>query len=193
MLKWIIRNRINAFEKRYAYDMGYARQLVAADTSAFLALAKTMKLGGYRKDVPLDAYWAAKIAGTISEDCGPCTQLVVSFALESGVDPRTLSAVLANDRLRMSSHATLAVDFARATLAHSPDADALREEIEKRWGPRALVSLAFAIVASRIYPTLKYALGHGKACQRVTVDGEPVVVARRSRPMPVALAQDAVA
>jgi hypothetical protein len=37
------------------------------------------------------------------------------------------------------------------------------------------VSLAFAITAARIYPTVKYALGHGKACMRVVVGGTPVM------------------
>ncbi len=64
--------------------------------------------------------------------------------------------------------------FTRATLAHDPAADEYREAIVKRWGRRALVSLAFAITASRIYPTVKYALGHGKACMRVVVGGTPV-------------------
>ena len=45
----------------------------------------------------------------------------------------------------------------------------------KRWGRRALVSLAFAIHCARIYPTVKYALGHGKACMRIVVGGTPVM------------------
>lgn len=28
MLKWIIRNRLGAFEKRYGYDMSYAREIL---------------------------------------------------------------------------------------------------------------------------------------------------------------------
>ena len=52
------------------------------------------------------------------------------------------------------------------------------DEIVKRWGRRGLISLAFAITASRIYPTVKYALGHGKACMRVIVDGTPVTFDR---------------
>ena len=44
----------------------------------------------------------------------------------------------------------------------------------KRRGRRALVSLAFAMTAARLYPTVKYALGHGKACTRVVVGGTPV-------------------
>jgi hypothetical protein len=58
-------------------------------------------------------------------------------------------------------------------------ADELRDEIVQRWGKRALVSLAFAITASRLYPTLKYALGHGRACQRIVVAGEPVAPSSR--------------
>jgi hypothetical protein len=41
-------------------------------------------------------------------------------------------------------------------------------------GSRAVVSLAFAMVASRIYPTVKDAMGHGKACTRVVVGGAPI-------------------
>ena len=37
-----------------------------------------------------------------------------------------------------------------------------------------MLALAYAIMAAQLYPTLKYALGHGKACTRVIVDGEAV-------------------
>ena len=40
MLKWLIRNRINAFEKAFEYDMTYAREVLATDLGAFLAFAK---------------------------------------------------------------------------------------------------------------------------------------------------------
>jgi hypothetical protein len=119
-----------------------------------------------------------KITGTLAEDCGPCTQLMVTMALREGVDPRTLSAVLAGDSSRLSPEVLLGVRFACASLAHDAAADELREEVVRRWGQRGLVSLAFGLVGARIYPTLKYALGHGKTCQRVVVAGTPVAVAR---------------
>jgi hypothetical protein len=37
-----------------------------------------------------------------------------------------------------------------------------------------VISLAFAMVASRVYPTVKYAMGHGKTCSRVVVAGTPI-------------------
>jgi hypothetical protein len=59
-------------------------------------------------------------------------------------------------------------------------ADELRAQIVERWSPRALVSLAFAITAARMYPTMKYALGHGRACQRISVGGAVVPVLRQA-------------
>ena len=79
----------------------------------------------------------------------------------------------------LSDEVLLGVRFACAMLTHDPDAEELRNEIVRRWGPRALISLAFAFTAARIFPTLKYALGHGRACQRVMVAGKPTTVARR--------------
>jgi hypothetical protein len=40
---------------------------------------------------------------------------------------------------------------------------------------RAVITLEFAIVTARLYPTVKYAMGHGKACTRIVVDGAPIV------------------
>jgi hypothetical protein len=56
-------------------------------------------------------------------------------------------------------------------------ADPLRDEIVRRWGEKALVAIGLSLVASRMYPTLKYALGHGKACSKVTVAGVAAPVA----------------
>jgi hypothetical protein len=135
-------------------------------------------MGDYKRDIPKDVYWAARLVGSVSEDCGPCTQLNVTLALADKATPKQISAVLAGDEATMTDDVKLGVRFAKAAIAHDIAADDFRDEIVKRWGARALISLAFAIAVARIYPTLKYALGHGKACSRVTVAGEPVAVVR---------------
>jgi len=84
----------------------------------------------------------------------------------------------------MPPDVALAWRFTRATLDHDLSADQYRDEIVQRWGQRAVVSLAFAIVTARLYPTVKYAMGHGKACTRIVVDGTPIVFDK-----PVAVAQ----
>jgi hypothetical protein len=178
MLKWWIKRQIAAFERDYAYDMSYARDVLDADLGAFVKFSRVMGMTRYRRDVSADVCYAVKIAGTLQEDCGPCTQLMVTMALREGVKRETLQAVLRGDLDKMPDDVRLGVEFARTSLAHAPAADALREEILRRFGPRGLVSLAFALTAARIFPTLKYALGHGRACQRVVVGGEPIAVAR---------------
>jgi hypothetical protein len=80
----------------------------------------------------------------------------------------------------MTPDAALGFSFALATLAHDPAAEQHREEIERRWGKHALVSLAFVIASARVFPTVKYAMGYGKACQRVTVGGAPTPVIRQA-------------
>jgi hypothetical protein len=78
----------------------------------------------------------------------------------------------------MPDDAALAWRFTKAILAHDAAADDYRAVILERWGPRAVVTLAFAITTARIYPTVKYAMGHGKACTRVVVGGVPVAIDR---------------
>lgn len=143
-----------------------------------LTFGKVQGLSKYRKDVPLAAWCAAGLVAVMAEDCGPCTQLGIDMAEREGVDPAILRAVVARDYTAMPYEVALAVRFAEATLRHAPQADDLREEVVRQFAKRGLISLAFAIVAARTYPTLKYALGHGRACMRLTIGGEARPVLR---------------
>ena len=178
MIKWFLRRWIDKFERTWSYDASYLRDVLDADPRALLAFSKVQGLGTYHKDVPLDVYCAAGIVGAMSADCGPCTQLAIDMALRAGVDPAILRAVVARDLQGMPEDVALAVRFAETSLCHAPEADDLREEVLRRFGKRGLVSLAFALTASRLYPTLKYAMGHGRACVRVTIGGETRQVGR---------------
>jgi hypothetical protein len=175
MLRGLIKRRLAAFERAYDYDTSYTRDILDASLTAFWRFLPIEKMARFRKDVPLDAWYAAKIAAALSEDCGPCTQLVVDMAEKAGVAPGVLRGILAGDEAAMGPDATLGLRFARAVLAHDPEADVLREELLKRWGKRGLVSLALTMAASRVFPSVKYALGHGKACVRVRVAGVEAV------------------
>jgi hypothetical protein len=178
MMKWFLRRQIAAFERTWNYDARYMREMIETDPRAMLTFGKVMGMGKYRKDVPPAPYWAAGIVAVMSEDCGPCTQLTINMAEREGVDPAILRAVVARDVNAMPFEAALAVRFTEATLHHAPEADDLREEVVRHWGQRGLISLGFVILAARIYPTLKYVLGHGQACTRLTVGGETRPVLR---------------
>ena len=174
MLKWIMRRGIAAFERQWNYDASYVHELIDASPRAAWMFSRAAAIGKYRKDVPPAAWAAAAITAVRHEDCGPCTQLGVSMAERAGVDAKVLRAVLTENPDAMPEDVRLAWRFTRATIDHDPSADQYREEIVKRWGQRAVISLAFAMVASRIYPTVKYAMGHGKACTRIVVGGAPI-------------------
>jgi hypothetical protein len=174
MLKWLMRRGVAAFERQWNYDASYVHEMIEADPRAAWMFQRATSLGKYRKDVPADALAAAAITAVRHEDCGPCTQLGVSMAERAGVDPKVLRAVLTETPAMMPPDVALAWRFTRATLDRDPSADQHRNEIIRRWGPRAVVSLAFAIVTARMYPTVKYAMGHGQACTRIVVDGAPL-------------------
>ncbi len=174
MLKWLLHRKLRAFEREHGYDSSYMHELLDTDLGAFLKFGRATRLATYRKDVPLDVYVAAGLTSSIQADCGPCTQLGVGFALREGVPPATIASIVRGDLDAVSEDVALGARFARAVLARDLAADECREQIERRWGPRAVVALAYAIMAGQLYPTLKYALGHGKACTRIVVGNETV-------------------
>jgi hypothetical protein len=176
MLKALIRNRLDAMESELHYDLSYIRDVLDIDLGAFMRFMRVTKLSSYRRDLPLDVWHAAKLAAAMSADCGPCSQLMVTLAERDGVSAETLRAVAHGDDAAMSGEVRLGVQFTRAVLAHDLRADSLREQVVARWGRRGLLTLAFGMVSSRLYPTLKYALGHGRACARLMIAGEPLAV-----------------
>lgn len=178
MVKWLLRRTIESFERKWDYDAGYMKEIADLSPLAALKFSLATSLGTYRRDVPLAAWFAAGIAAVRAEDCGPCTQLAVTMAERQGVRPEILRAVLKEDAAAMPDDVALAWRFTRATLAHDEAADGYRDEIVRRWGPRAVVTLAFAITTARMYPTVKYAMGHGKICSRVVVNGAPLAMDR---------------
>lgn len=174
MLKSILKAVVDRFERRYDYDASYMRELVDIDPAAFFAFSKVRGFSSYRK-APADALVAAGLVGTLAEDCGPCTQIVVRMAEENGVAAKVLKGVLTGDEAAMGPDAALAWKFARASLARDMEtADPLRDEIVRRWGRKALAAISLSLATARIYPTVKYALGHGKTCSKVQVRGEAV-------------------
>ena len=172
MLKWFLKRWIDRFERTWRYDATYLRDILEADPRALHAFSKVSGIAAYRRGVPAAVYTAVGIVSVMAEDCGPCTQLGIDMAQRAGVDPAVLRAVVARDFPAMPADVALGVRFAEATLRHAPEADELREEVVRRFGKRGLISLAFAMTTARLYPTVKYAMGYGRACKRLTIGGE---------------------
>jgi len=176
MIRAILRAGLRRFERQNQYDASYGEFVLNNSLSAFWKFTRVQAIGKHNEDVPRDPYYAAKITSSRIADCGPCTQLVTNWAQKSGVPEEIIRAVLTRDFSKMPADVELTVRFTEAVLAKSLEADELRERIRKQWGNRAVITLALAITAGQMYPTVKYALGYGHACTLVRVGNELVRV-----------------
>lgn len=177
MIRSLLHSVIRRFERQFDYDAAYMHEIADTSIGAFFKLALATRMSNHREGVSLDASFAAGFAAVRYEDCGPCAQLAVNMALQAGVAPAMVRAIVARDTARMSSDAVLGQRLADAVLAHE-STDAIREEVLARFGQKGLISLSYAIAATRIYPTMKRALGHAHTCERLRVDGETVAAVR---------------
>ena len=138
---------IAAFERQWNYDASYVHEMIEADPRAAWMFSRAAAIGKYRKDVPARRHGRPR-------QSQPCDTRTAARARSSACRwpsgrasmPKVLRAVLTEDPTAMPADVALAWRFTRATLDHDPSADQYRDEIIRRWGPRAVVSLAFAMV-----------------------------------------------
>jgi hypothetical protein len=94
-------------------------------------------------------------------------QIASDMAIEAGMPAEIVAALLSG--APADPDAQLGFDYARALLNGSPTLDGLREQIEAKWGKRALIAISLRAMTARNFPVLKRAMGHAKVCQRVRV------------------------
>ena len=92
MLRAFLKAGIDRMEKTWGYDASYMRFVLRASPVSLLKFAMLTGLVD-RKAAPAEALAAAGIAGTLAEDCGPCTQISVDMAAAGGVDEAARDAV----------------------------------------------------------------------------------------------------
>src|SRR5215470_4432535 len=85
MIKWALRKAIGKFERTWKYDASYMRDLIDASPRAAWLFSRVTALGQFRRDVPIEAWYAAGITAVRHEDCGPCTQLAVTMSERAGI------------------------------------------------------------------------------------------------------------
>jgi len=178
MIKRFFHRRIAALEKAFGYDASYLHEIADISPAAIFKFGLFQVMSAHRDGVPKDAWYAARLAAALDEDCGPCTQIVVDMALKDRVPPAQIASLLNGDFAAAGEDAVLGFRFGHAVAARTDAIMTLSAEAERRFGKRGLVSLAYAVACSRVYPALKRALGHGQACIRVRVGDEPVTIHR---------------
>lgn len=169
MLRWLINKRLATEETKLGVSLDYARYILRASLRAFLKFTKIIALAEYRRAMPKEPFYAARIVAARHDDCGECVQIAVNQARKAGIDASLLQAVLADRWDQLPAEIADACRFAAAVLSASGEEDELRERIRQRHGEEALVELALAIAVGRVFPATKRALGYAKSCSRVSI------------------------
>ena len=172
MLKNLIERLIRKQEAMTGESADFMRDLYAGSPAGFRRFALFLPMSRHRGALPLDAACAVRIAAVHAEDCGPCLQTVVNLSLAAGAGARTIRAAVEGNLPAMDEETRLAFEFARLLCARNPEAEDIRGEVERRWGKAGISEIALAIASTRVFPTVKRAMGYGQACQRVVIAGE---------------------
>jgi alkylhydroperoxidase family enzyme len=169
MLKWLIRKKLASVERDLGESVDYLRFMIDASLPSFLKLTKVLSVADYRRKLPLDAHHVARLVATRDEDCGTCVRIEIRLAKKAGVPIDVIRAVVARTPERLPERLADVYRFTESVVTARYDEDELRGRIGKAYGDAALVELALAIAACRVFPTVKRALGYATSCAKVDV------------------------
>lgn len=157
------RQYLRAFGDKYDYDTTYLEVFMDASPLAFQAFESAMPMARVQSAAPVDLIFIVKIATMQAEDCGPCLRLTIKMAREAGVAEQVIRAALDGGKnLTLLQYDVY--HYARAVALNEPVEPGLIERLEEKLGRAALAEFAVNIVAARMYPTVKRALGYARSC-----------------------------
>jgi len=170
MIRALILKKLDSVEKHIGGSLDYLRHVVRVSLRAFFKFAKIMPLAEYRRQLPAGPYHVARIVATRDEDCGTCVQIEVNAAKRSGVPVEVLAAVLERRPGDLPDELADIYRFAESVVEATGQESEFRERIRHRYGEEALVELALAIAACRVFPITKRALGYATSCSEVEIE-----------------------
>ena len=170
MIKWLLRRAARAFGKSYDYDVSYMLDVIDTSAGAGARLSAFPLISQYRGPKDAQMVWVGAIfASTVEGDCGPCAQLVLDMAMEAGADSSELKLCFNGDP-HQAGDVGLGFRFALAAIHGDLEVDTLGQEIEAKFGRRAVVAASFAAASGRFYPVFKRGLGYGHACTKLVFE-----------------------
>ncbi|HEX8395753.1 MAG TPA: hypothetical protein VF665_25595 [Longimicrobium sp.] len=172
MIKRLILSMLARAERQFRLpgSMDYMRMIAGQSTPAFLKFSLFLPLSAHRTRVPVEVWFAARLAATRAQDCGTCVQMVVNDALNRRVPPALVRDVVAQRMDALPAAVADAYAFGRAVAEQDVMADVLRERIIERHGEGGLVELSIAIASAQVFPITKRALGMAQSCSLVAVE-----------------------
>lgn len=165
------RAALRAFGETYKYDASYIVQLLDASPGAYEAFAVAQGMSQYRKELPLDAHFVARISTMLADDCGACRNLNIRMALEAGVARAVLQALI-SDASALPAELRDVHDHTLGVVRNGPPNKERADRLRARYGAEAFAEIAVVITGSRIYPTLKRALLADVSCEVLSLPAE---------------------
>jgi alkylhydroperoxidase family enzyme len=171
MLRQLILKQLDAEERKLGgVSLDYMRHLARTSLPSFFKFALFTPLAKHRRTLPPDAYHVARLVATQHEDCGTCVQIEVNLARRAGVRAEVLRATVKQQPDELPAELADVYRFAQAVVEAKGAEGEWRERVRERYGAEALVEMALAIAAARVFPTTKRALGYATSCALVRVE-----------------------
>jgi len=169
MIRPLILSGLKRWEMKLGVSVEYLRHICRTSLRLFFKFLKFSSFAQHRRVVPPGPYFVASIVATRLEDCGTCVQIAVTLARQEGVDAEHLRHVLDSRPDQLPEELAEAYHFADSVLSGSPEQETWRERIRARYGDEGLIEMAYGLAASRVFPTVKRALGYAQSCSLVPV------------------------
>lgn len=163
LVEWIRR----AAEAGLRVPAGYITELGEATFSGFIKFVLFLPLAGHRGRTEGTLLHVARLVTFRHEDCESCLQGAINVALDEGVEPSSVAAVLGGDHSTMPPAVSFIVRFTEGVLAMDGSECEPRQEILDRYGITTLAEVSLAIASARVFPTIKRGLGHSVSCATV--------------------------
>jgi hypothetical protein len=178
MNRWLLTRLLKWSEKQIGgVSMDYAYHLRDEAPSRLWRYSLIKAVEGNRMHTPSDVYHAAGMAAAMTEDCGPCVQIHVNFALGDGMNADVLRALVMRKLDKVPADIALGFRYGEA-IARGEAADELRDEVRGKWGEKGLIELAFTVAVARFYPAVKRGMGYAHTCERVVVNDRVTMTAK---------------
>jgi alkylhydroperoxidase family enzyme len=166
----VINALISRSERQLGAPLDYLRFIARTSFTAFVKFLSFMPLSSHRQSLPKPLWHAARIAATLEEDCGTCVQITVNQALQEGVSPALVQAVVKQQLAALPEDMQQIIRYAQAVTRRDDLFIAeMCPKLMAAYGEAALTDLALGIATARVYPSVKRALGMAVSCSQVEV------------------------
>src|SRR5437763_1353918 len=128
MIKQLINRQLDQAEKDLGAPVDEMRYVARHSLAALRAWSTVRSWSDFRKAMPAEAFYLAKIAAYRQEDCGTCLQISVHLAKKAGVDPRYIRAAVNGNVEALPPNVQVVYRFAEKQANREDDPEA-REQI----------------------------------------------------------------